>query len=195
MTPKGLLRLASTAEAITWALLLAGMWLKYGPAQNGLGVAIAGSLHGAAFFAYLFVGFVVGASQRFGWRELILGGLSSIVPFATIPYDRWVERRGLLEGDWRRASVDFGAADDVADAHDHDSAPMPRASAPAAAIGGTGAAGDSASAAPAIRRTAPLDRFLPVVTWSRYHPFTLGSMLLMVAALILTSALESQLGA
>ena len=50
MTPKRLLRLASTAEAITWALLLAGMWLKYGPAQNGLGVAIAGSLHGAAFY-------------------------------------------------------------------------------------------------------------------------------------------------
>lgn len=195
MTPKGLLRLASTAEAITWALLLAGMWLKYGPAQNGLGVAIAGSLHGAAFLAYLFVGFIVGTNQRFRWRELILGGLSSIAPFATIPYDRWVERRGLLEGDWRRASVDFGAADDVADAHDPDSAPMPRATAPTAGPGGTGAAGDSASAAPAIRRTAPLDRFLPVVTWSRYHPFTLGSMLLMVAALILTSALESQLGA
>ena len=51
VTPRRLLRVASMTEAATWALLLLGMWLEHGPAQLGLGVAIAGSLHGAVFLA------------------------------------------------------------------------------------------------------------------------------------------------
>ncbi|WP_066082007.1 DUF3817 domain-containing protein [Pseudoclavibacter albus] len=155
MTPKRVLRLASLAEAITWALLIIGMVLKYGPTQWPLGVSIAGSLHGAAFLTYLYVGLVTGINQRFGWVEYLLGGLSSVFPFATVPYDLVMERRGRLEGDWRTASVEFGARNDE---------------------------GSTAH--------APLERFLPLVRWSNYHPFTITSFVMLAAALILAGALD-----
>lgn len=155
MTPKRLLRIASIAEAITWALLLLGMWLKYGPAEWGLGVSIAGSLHGAAFLSCLFVGLIVGISQRFGWGEFILGGLSTVFPFATVPYDLWLERRGRLEGDWRHVGADFAGPDGRAP------------------------------------KRAPLEAWLPLVTWARYHPLTLAATAILVAALILAGALEA----
>lgn len=155
MTPKRLLRTLSIAEAGTWALLLLGMWLKYGPAQWGLGVSIAGSLHGAAFLSCLFVGLIVGINQRFSWGEFALGALSTVFPFATIPFDLRMERKGRLEGEWRRAGADFAGAD---------------------------------GAAP---RRAPLEAWLPLVTWARFHPFTLGATAIMVAALILAGALEA----
>lgn len=33
----------------------------------------------------------------------MLGLVSAVVPFATIPYERWIERRGDLAGAWRLA--------------------------------------------------------------------------------------------
>lgn len=155
MTPKRLLRLASIAEAITWALLLVGMLLKYGSAQWPLGVAIAGSLHGAVFLTYLYVGLIVGINQRFGWMEYLLGALSSVFPFATIPFDVVMERRARLEGDWRSASVEFGTRH-----------------------------GDGSTA------HAPLERWLPLVRWSNYHPFTIAAIIMLVASLILAGALD-----
>lgn len=149
------MRLASIAEAITWALLLAGMWLKYGPAQWDLGVSIAGSLHGATFLGCLYAGLVVGINQRFGWAEYALGAASTIVPFATVPFDIWQERRGRLEGPWRSIGADFAGADGEAP------------------------------------RRAPLESWLPLVTWTRFHPLTLVATAVMVAGFILGGALQS----
>lgn len=42
-------------EAGTWAGLLTGMYIKYIPGTTELGVRISGTLHGAAFIAYLLV--------------------------------------------------------------------------------------------------------------------------------------------
>jgi hypothetical protein len=31
---------------------------------------------------------------------------TAVVPYATIPFDRWLERRTLLDGGWRREATD-----------------------------------------------------------------------------------------
>jgi len=97
--PRQLYRWVATAEMITWTLLLIGMVLKY-TGVTEWGVRIAGSVHGFVFLCYVASTVFVAANQR--WRPAItLFGLgSAIVPWLTWPFDRWVDRRGLLDGDW-----------------------------------------------------------------------------------------------
>ncbi len=52
MTPALLFRRVAVAEAITWALLLTGMFLKYVTETTELGVRVFGMLHGVVFVAY-----------------------------------------------------------------------------------------------------------------------------------------------
>ena len=47
------------AEAVTWALLLAGMFLKCVTETTELGVRIFGMVHGIVFVAYVLVTLVV----------------------------------------------------------------------------------------------------------------------------------------
>ena len=100
MTPTRLLRTTSIVEAITWALLLLAMLAKYvvAPALGDLLVPFAGAAHGTAFLAYLYFGLVLAANGRWPWRVVVLGGLASVPPFATLWFDRWAERRGYLTG-------------------------------------------------------------------------------------------------
>jgi hypothetical protein len=53
--PGALFAVAAFLEGFTWAGLLIGMWLKYGPVGNELGVKIFGPLHGGAFLFYVVV--------------------------------------------------------------------------------------------------------------------------------------------
>lgn len=101
MTPSRLLRATSIVEACTWAFLLLAMLAKYvvAPELGDLLVPFAGAAHGTAFLAYLYFGLVLAANGRWPWRAVVLGGLASIPPFATLLFDRWAERRRLL-GDW-----------------------------------------------------------------------------------------------
>ena len=66
MTPALLFRRVAVAEAITWALLLTGMFLKYVTGTTELGVRVFGMLHGVVFVAYGVVTLVVAVDQR--WR-------------------------------------------------------------------------------------------------------------------------------
>ncbi|WP_448850865.1 DUF3817 domain-containing protein [Corynebacterium sp. 335C] len=107
MTPKSLYRVLATAEMVTWALLLGGMFLKYAVGAGELGVRIGGGVHGLTFLTYCVVTVLTWVNQRWDAKTGVLGLASSIVPFATLPFDKWVDRRGLLEGDWRyRNSVE-----------------------------------------------------------------------------------------
>lgn len=83
-------------EAITWAGLLVGMFLKYGTETTDLGVRIFGWLHGGAFLLYVAVAFVAGARLRWPMWALLLAVLAAIPPLATLPLDYWFRRRGLL---------------------------------------------------------------------------------------------------
>ena len=60
MSPRTLYRGVAVAEAITWAGLLAGMFVKYVPATTEVGVTVFGPLHGIAFIAYCLATVVVG---------------------------------------------------------------------------------------------------------------------------------------
>ncbi|QOR70370.1 DUF3817 domain-containing protein [Ruania alkalisoli] len=99
--PGRLHRLLADAEAVTWALLLIGMALKYLTSTTDLGVTIAGPIHGFVFLLYCVSTVVVGIDQRWRAGTIVLGLASAIPPFATIPFERWVRRRGLAGPQWR----------------------------------------------------------------------------------------------
>ncbi|WP_395638088.1 DUF3817 domain-containing protein [Pseudolysinimonas sp.] len=100
MTPKLLFRLVAVAEAITWTLLIAGLVLR---ATTGwaLGVTIGGGIHGFVFLAYAGVALLVGIDRRWSPGLVVLAVASAIVPYATIPMDVVLDRRGKLDGAWR----------------------------------------------------------------------------------------------
>ena len=102
MTPRSLFRAAAVAELVTWTLLIDGMVAKYALDAGDWGVRIGGSVHGFVFLAYLVVTTVVAVNQRWSVGALVLGWASAVVPYATVPFEVAVARRGMLAGTWRR---------------------------------------------------------------------------------------------
>ncbi|WP_420363207.1 DUF3817 domain-containing protein [Curtobacterium aetherium] len=102
MTPRSLFRGLAIAELVTWTMLLVGMLLEYGAGLGDLPVRISGSVHGFVFLAYLVVTTVVAVNQRWSFGATALGWLSAVVPYATLPFEVGVARRGMLDGPWRR---------------------------------------------------------------------------------------------
>ena len=73
MNPLTLFRRVAVAEAITWALLLVGMFLKYVTGTTELGVRIFGMVHGIVFVAYCVTTVLVAVDQRWSLRRTALG--------------------------------------------------------------------------------------------------------------------------
>ena len=106
LTPRGLYRAAALAETITWSLLILGLVLKYGAGLD-LAVTVSGGIHGFVFLAYAAIALLVGLNQRWPLWLIALAVATAVVPFATIPFERWLERNNRLEGGWRtEASAD-----------------------------------------------------------------------------------------
>jgi integral membrane protein len=103
MSPHVLFRLLARAEAVTWALLLLGMFVKYGPAWTDLGVRVFGMVHGIVFLAYCVVAVFVATDRRWRAGTTLLALASAVPPFATVWFERRAVRRGWLAGDWRLA--------------------------------------------------------------------------------------------
>lgn len=101
MSPTRLYRLVARAEAVTWALLLTGMFLKYVTETTELGVQVFGMVHGVVFIAYCLTTVLLSVDQRWAVSRLALGLGSAIPPFATVPFERYAERAGLLGDAWR----------------------------------------------------------------------------------------------
>ena len=106
VTPRSFYRALSIAEAVTWTLLIAGMLLKYLTSVGGLPLVIGGSVHGFVFLSYAVTAALVGLNQRWKIGQIVLAVATAIVPYATIPFDRWLERKGMLEGGWRLEATD-----------------------------------------------------------------------------------------
>ena len=106
MSPKKLYGLFSTGEAITWALLIFALVLRAVGDPLPIGVAVAGSIHGAMFLAYCTTAVLVGVNQRWRIGKTIAAVALAIVPFATIPWDRRLLVQGSLEGTWRTETSD-----------------------------------------------------------------------------------------
>lgn len=105
LTPKRLYRVLAIAEAITWTLLIIAMIAKYAVQLEWL-VPIAGPIHGFVFLSYGAMQLVVGHNQHWKASTVLLGIVTAVVPYATIPWERRIERRGLLEGAWRTEPTD-----------------------------------------------------------------------------------------
>ncbi|MDO5626789.1 MAG: DUF3817 domain-containing protein [Mobilicoccus sp.] len=101
MSPKKLFSIFAFAEMVTWALLLFGMFLRYVTQTTEMGVRIFGPIHGFVFLTYVVVVIAVAVDRRWPRGTAVLGVLSAVPPFMTVPFERHVLRKGLLEGGWQ----------------------------------------------------------------------------------------------
>ena len=107
MSPLVLFRRVAVAEAVTWALLLSGMFVKYATEAAHLGelaVSVFGMVHGVVFVAYCVMAVLVAVDQRWSAARTLLGLASAVPPFLTVWFDRYAERRGWLAREWRLRS-------------------------------------------------------------------------------------------
>ena len=101
LSPRALFRGFAIAEMFTWAGLITALILR------ALGIAnfvpIAGGIHGFVFLCYSVSTIFVWVNQK--WRPGIglTGLILAVVPFATVPFEITIDRRGLLDGGWRLA--------------------------------------------------------------------------------------------
>lgn len=108
MSPKHLFRVLAFAEAVTWTILITALVLRYAAGLDAA-VLVGGSIHGFVFLAYAFQAVLVGVNQRWSIGLIAFAVLTAVVPYATIPFEVWLMRRGRLEGDWRREAGDHPA--------------------------------------------------------------------------------------
>ncbi|REE03852.1 DUF3817 domain-containing protein [Citricoccus nitrophenolicus] len=98
--PRALYRVFATAEMFTWALLILAMVLKYSGATEVL-MPAAGGAHGFVFLCYCVVTVGVWINQRWSAGRGAAAVLLAAVPFATLPFERSLARRGEPDATWR----------------------------------------------------------------------------------------------
>ncbi len=99
VTPAALVaafRVVAVAEALSWAGLLAGMYVKHVLGTSEAGVQLFGPVHGGISVAYVLV--AVAAARVLGWSRgtALLALAASVPPLVTVWFERWASRRGLL---------------------------------------------------------------------------------------------------
>jgi integral membrane protein len=99
-TPRGLFRLVAIAEAVSWTLLIAGLVVR-ALTGAGAGVSVGGGFHGFVFLAYAGTAVLMTIHQRWSAGVAVVAIASAVVPYATIPTERWLRRTGRLDGAWR----------------------------------------------------------------------------------------------
>jgi integral membrane protein len=99
--PKDIFGTFARIEMFTWALLIAAIVVRetIGLAPNIF--TIAGATHGFAFIGYSVTAVLVGVNQRWPLAQTAIAVVLAIVPFATYPFDRYLERRSMMDGEWR----------------------------------------------------------------------------------------------
>ena len=100
MTPRILYSRLALAEVVTWTLLILGMIGKYAVGLEWA-TMVGGSIHGFVFLCYGAATVAVWTDKRWSAGTGVLGLASAVIPYATVPFERSVERRGLLAGPWR----------------------------------------------------------------------------------------------
>lgn len=99
-SPRAVFRAAAVAEMATWALLILAMVLKYSGATEAL-MPLGGGLHGFVFLCYVVVVVAVWIDAHWSPARGLLALASSAVPFATVPFERAMERRGTPASRWQ----------------------------------------------------------------------------------------------
>lgn len=104
-TPRHFFRFFAIAEVFSWTLLLGGLLLR-GILDWDLAVTIGGGVHGFVFLSYGATAVLMSKNQRWSAGVAAISIVSAVVPYATVPVDRWLQRTGRLEGHWRRTATD-----------------------------------------------------------------------------------------
>lgn len=99
-TPARLFRVLAIAEMVSWTILIAALIVR-ATLDWALAVTIGGSIHGFVFLSYGATAILVALNNRWRVGVAILAVVSAVIPYATVPVERWLHRRGLLEGAWR----------------------------------------------------------------------------------------------
>jgi integral membrane protein len=98
-------RVAAVAEAVSWVLLLAGMFVKWVLGTSELGVQLAGPVHGAVFVCYVLVGLLAWRVLRWSPVTALLALAASVPPLCTVWFERWAGRTGRLPSDAPASAV------------------------------------------------------------------------------------------
>ena len=99
--PLTVFRRVAIAEAITWALLLFGMVLKYVTHTTDLAVRVFGMAHGIVFITYVVTTTLVWIDQRWTARRGVGALLASIPPFVTYLVEVRANRHAWIGASWR----------------------------------------------------------------------------------------------
>lgn len=102
-------RVAAVAEALSWAGLLIGMFLKYvvHSSHEG-GVPVLGMVHGVIFLLYVIVSASVAKPLAWRRKTVVLALLASIPPLFTWIFEKWALRNGRLDGPERLSQGGVG---------------------------------------------------------------------------------------
>lgn len=101
MTPRTLFRTFSFAELVTWTGLIAALILRVVGSVDV--VPIAGGVHGFVFLCYVATAVFVWVNEKWKPRLGVTGVVLAVIPFATLPFEIWLDRRKLLSNSWRLA--------------------------------------------------------------------------------------------
>jgi integral membrane protein len=86
---------------VTWTLLISALVARAITDVPPVAVTIVGGTHGAVFLGYGVTAALVGVNQRWPIGRIVTGIALAIVPFATVPFERSILKRLLLDGGWR----------------------------------------------------------------------------------------------
>lgn len=103
--PKTLFRTLAIAEVITWTILISALIARAGGAPS-IVVTIGGAIHGFIFLSYGATAILVAMNQRWKVGPTVLAIAAAVIPYATVPVDIALHRRGMLEGAWRLEQTD-----------------------------------------------------------------------------------------
>lgn len=112
ISPRRFYAAVALAEVITWALLIIGMVFKYSGVTDLL-VSIFGMIHGIATVAYGLTSLFVWVNERWRAGTGVVSLVAAVIPFATLPFEKWAERTGRLSSRWRLAGDDAEAPRNV----------------------------------------------------------------------------------
>ena len=98
-------RFVATAEALSWAGLLCGMFAKYVVDVGEQGVQVFGPIHGTVFLAYLVVTLLTWHQQRWTLPVAVVALAASVPPFCTLLFELWADRTGRLDPSDRSVAV------------------------------------------------------------------------------------------
>jgi integral membrane protein len=101
MQPFKLYKLFAIGEALTWSLLITGLLIRALFGVPPVVLTIVGGIHGAVFLGYGVSAALVGVNQRWSFGRIVAAISLAIVPYATVPFEKSVEKKGMLVGDWR----------------------------------------------------------------------------------------------